>query len=333
MPTLEFTLMVGCPLKCTFCPQDAVRKAYGNNTKYLSLQHFQDILGKVPRHVRIDFSGMAEPWANPDATSMLRYALQDGRTVAIYTTLYGMEDEDGAAVIDLLRGHADQIEVLCLHLPDEAGNIRGWRYSPLYERNLRRFIAFGPSGVLGRPRLVIRRFGVLRRLLKVLGLSGVLGRMRKAAGWSGSIGRFELMTMDASGRLHHDLDHLGITLGAWTGHTRAGNVGLDDVRGQKISRAPEKHGAVSCSFTPFYDQNVCLPNGDVVLCCMDYSLKHRIGNLLEQEYYEMFASGAIAPLLSENMNPIFSCASLCKTCDRARVYCAGPEKQFWKTLT
>lgn len=291
MPSLEFTLMVGCPLKCTFCPQDTLRATYGRAEKYLSLENFKTILGKIPNHVRIDFSGMAEPWANPEATAMLRHTLALGFTVGIYTTLYDMTADDGAAVLDLLRGHAGQIEVLCLHLPDRNGNMRGWRHNPVYEANLRGFI--------------------------VLGLSGVLAN-------------FQVMTMDAGGKPHQDLDHMGIQLGTWTGHTRAGNVGEADVPGQAIAGMPRHHGAVSCSYTPFYDQNVCLPNGDVVLCCMDYSLKHRIGNLLEQNYYDMFASGGLARLISENMTPRFSRDSLCKTCDRAKVYRPGERRMFWQ---
>jgi hypothetical protein len=290
MPSLEFTLMVGCPLKCTFCPQDNLRGIYGKNTKYLALDDFKTILGKVPKHVRIDFSGMAEPWANPDATAMVRHTLEQGYTIAIYSTLYGMERDDCATVTGLLRAHAAQIEVLCLHLPDRNGNMRGWKYNAEYEANLRDFIAVGMSGVLRN---------------------------------------FQVMTMDKGGKPHQHLDHMGIQLGAWEGHSRAGNVGEADVPGQAIAKMPEHHGAVSCQFTPFYDQNVCLPNGDVVLCCMDYSLKHRIGNLLEQGYYEMFASGGIASLHAANMDPEFSRKSLCKTCDRAKVHRLGAVKQYW----
>ena len=103
-----------------------------------------------------------------------------------------------------------------------------------------------------------------------------------------------------------------------------------EVSGQAIAPMPEHHDAVSCSFTPFYDQNVCLPNGDVVLCCMDYSLKHKVGNLLEQDYHEMFAGPGLARLVAENMMPRFSRDSLCKTCDRAKVHRLGPLKQFWQ---
>ena len=285
MPTLEFTLMVGCPLKCTFCPQDALRGNYGKAEKYMSLDTFSAILAKVPEHVRIDFSGMAEPWANPNATAMLALALARQRTIAIYTTLYGMTDgEDVAALID---DHRDQVEVVCIHLPDANGNMRGWKYAPDYEANLRRFIVLGAS-----------------------------------------LRRFEIMTMDRSGRVHPDLAHMNIQLGEWIGHTRAGNV--SGPAGQPIQGAPRHSSAVMCAFTPFYDQNVVLPNGDVVLCCMDYSTKHRIGNLLEQDYYEIFAGPELAALQAENMKLAFSGKSLCRTCDRARPLGVGMDKQFWR---
>ena len=53
----------------------------------LLFENFKLILSKVPQYVRIDFSGMAEPWANPEATSMLADTLEQGFNVAIYTTL------------------------------------------------------------------------------------------------------------------------------------------------------------------------------------------------------------------------------------------------------
>ena len=44
MPSLEITTMVGCPLKCTYCPQDQLRGTYGQNEKYLSFENFKLIL-------------------------------------------------------------------------------------------------------------------------------------------------------------------------------------------------------------------------------------------------------------------------------------------------
>jgi len=271
MPTLEFTLLVGCPMKCTYCPQDALRREYGDSEKYMSVETFQTIVDKVPAHVRIDFSGMAEPWANPYASDMLNYALLKGRSVAIYTTLYGMKEPD--AVARMIRTHAAQIDVLCLHLPDTKGNMRGWKPSNEW---------FAAYDVINTTRKFLRRF--------------------------------EVMTMDAAGQVHEALGDM--RLPPWVGHSRAGNIDLP---------TPAHDGAVMCSFTPFYDQNVVLPNGDVVLCCMDYSTKHRIGNLIEQSYYDLFAGAELGRLRADNMRA--GSGTLCKTCDRAQP--VRPEGQFW----
>jgi len=58
--------------------------------------------------------------------------------------------------------------------------------------------------------------------------------------------------------------------------SRAGNY-----KGKKILA----HGASRCAIAgTTFSHNVLLPNGDVYLCCMDYSLEHKLGNLFECEY-------------------------------------------------
>lgn len=39
-------------------------------------------------------------------------------------------------------------------------------------------------------------------------------------------------------------------------------------------------------------QNILLPNGDVYLCCMDWKLEHKMGNLLENSYIDIVQSDA-----------------------------------------
>ena len=65
MPTLEITTTIGCPLACTFCPQDKLSIAYGNTTsKRLEISTFKEIIAKIPKYVRIDFSGYVEPFSH-----------------------------------------------------------------------------------------------------------------------------------------------------------------------------------------------------------------------------------------------------------------------------
>ncbi len=63
---------------------------------------------------------------------------------------------------------------------------------------------------------------------------------------------------------------------------RAGNV-----NGPEESLGP---GPLKCKSGAF-NRNVLLPNGDVVLCCMDYSLRHVLGNLFDESYENLDFAG------------------------------------------
>jgi hypothetical protein len=91
---------------------------------------------------------------------------------------------------------------------------------------------------------------------------------------------------------------------------RAGNVENEvfnkiDIDGRFICTAVGKN----------LNQNILLPNGDVVLCCMDYELKHILGNLKRDSYVDLLMS-------NEANNVRFSmdgmCKSLCNKCSRAK---------------
>ncbi len=295
MPCLEITTMVGCPLMCTFCPQDKLKASYGKGEKYLSLENFRTVLDKVPKHVRIDFSGMSEPWANPDATAMLTETLARGYNATVYTTLVGMSRDEAAVVGALLFMHREQVETLVIHLPDANGNMRGFKPSQEYNAVLEIFAEIGPS-----------------------------------------LRAFEMMTMDDKARLHPEVAHaLGrgtLAKGLWFPVNRARSLDENEIGAQRIERALRHEKPVSCSYTPFYDQNVLLPNGDVVLCCMDYSIKHKIGNLLEQEYYDIFASPGMGLVHAENTRAEFSEKSICKSCSRAKSYRTTWTQQFWEAV-
>ena len=65
-----------------------------------------------------------------------------------------------------------------------------------------------------------------------------------------------------------------------------------------------------------FDNNVLLPNGDVYLCCMDYGLKHKLGNLLESSYENLFNTDYFKQLqkaLDDDSKEI-----LCRYCSYAR---------------
>jgi hypothetical protein len=273
-PVMELTTMIGCPVMCTFCPQDNLRDNYGKDTKYMQPVDLLKVLTKLPKNTRIDFSGMSEPWANPEATSMLEMVLYLRFKVAIYTTLYGMTDPE--RVKKALETHPEQVEVVMLHLPDANGNMKGWKNSPEWMEALR-----------------------------------VMSQLKLPCG----IGA---MTMDGSGLVAEELQPIIGRLAGWQGHTRADSLPIEQVAGQALSITPRNEFSLTCRSTPFYDRNVLLPNGDVVLCCMDYNLKHVIGNLLDQTYEEMMQGDKLAEIIKMNEAVGFDKCSICKSCENVR---------------
>jgi radical SAM protein with 4Fe4S-binding SPASM domain len=49
------------------------------------------------------------------------------------------------------------------------------------------------------------------------------------------------------------------------------------------SKPRHLRGIFNCPML-MYPRPVMLPNGDLVLCCMDYGLRHKLGNILEDSY-------------------------------------------------
>jgi sulfatase maturation enzyme AslB (radical SAM superfamily) len=278
---MEVTTMIGCPLMCNYCPQDNLRDAYGkDDPKYMSLETFKTAVDKLPWDTRIDFSGMAEAWVNPECTKMLEYALERGHDVAVYTTLYNWDKNTVDEVSDLLIQYKDQIEVFSIHFPDEYGNMRGWKYSEEWEY----------------------AFRAMSNIVQYLGI------------------KLEAMTMSNHGKIHPELQHLGIQLYNWFGHDRAGSLNKEQVKEQPVNFITRHERPVSCSKTANYDQHVLLPNGDVVLCCMDYDLKHVIGNLVRDSYNDLFTGPQMVNLIRENIKSCYSAASLCKSCTDAKIH-------------
>ena len=271
-PVMELTTMIGCPLMCTFCPQEPLRTTYGDNTKYMQPMDLMMVLNKLPKNTRIDFSGMSEPWANPACTHMLEMVLYMGFDVAVYTTLYGMTDP--ARVKKVLEDHKNQVKVFMLHLPDANKNMKGWKLTQEW----------------------------MNALEMMMTLELPIGAM----------------TMDKTGFVAPELQHIIGRLPGWVGHTRADSLNLEQIKDQPISITPHNMFPLTCASTPFYDRNVLLPNGDVVLCCMDYNLKHVIGNLLTQTYDEVMQGKPLQDLIEMNEADGFNKCSICKSCENVR---------------
>lgn len=89
--------------------------------------------------------------------------------------------------------------------------------------------------------------------------------------------------------------------------SRAGNL--------KTLAITPKEGALKCSaMSDKMDHNILLPNGDVLICCMDYGQTHVIGNLLKMTYEDLFKS---EEYLKIKEGLLKESDILCRTCELA----------------
>ena len=93
--------------------------------------------------------------------------------------------------------------------------------------------------------------------------------------------------------------------------TRAGKVSW-------IKKLKIKKGKIKC-FENRFLQNILLPNGDVYLCCMDYGLEYKLGNLFLSKNFKELQNSEIYNKIREGFmeNKIRNIPNICKRCERA----------------
>ncbi|MCX5706522.1 MAG: hypothetical protein NTW13_02470 [Candidatus Omnitrophica bacterium] len=89
-------------------------------------------------------------------------------------------------------------------------------------------------------------------------------------------------------------------------HSKAGNVSRDIINLPK-----RKKGKIRCVRN--LDWWELLPNGDVLVCCLDFGIKHVIGNLITSDYQSLFSSRERLKIKQGLLDP--SQDILCRYCD------------------
>lgn len=249
-PTLEITTIIprkGCVIDCVFCPQRVLESKYTGPTT-LSLDSFKTIIDKVPKQVRITFSGFVEPWMNAQCTDMVLYAHEQGHPISIFTTGIGLTLEDIKRIAHIpFAGNPNG--GFTLHLPD-AEMLAKHPITPGYIKTLT-WIRDNKSKIQN---FNIMSMGPVHASVKHIFDSAQIHNM-----WSRS-GNLVKETL-----LKPELLNLK---NKWNA----------------IYHGPD---AKTCNCEEHLYHNVLLPNGDVSLCCMDYGLDHILGNLFTQNYLDI----------------------------------------------
>ena len=259
--TMEITTVVGCPVNCRFCPQkEFVRRYFATSEKReLDSSSFTRLIEKLPLDVSIHFSGMSEPWSNPECTEMLLYAARRGHLISVYSTLQGLTE----AEFERIRGVS--FNYFVIHVPDAQGNSPiplSSAYLALLER-----VFDTPLRVQSERQISCH--GTLK--------SEVSALLR---------GRFPV--------LDEVID-------------RAGNIE------EGVSVPCRLAGHITCTRAGrSINRNVLLPDGRVLLCCMDYGMRHVLGSLWDSSYDQLL-DGAEASRVRSAMDDQ-SLPLLCRDC-------------------
>jgi hypothetical protein len=133
--------------------------------------------------------------------------------------------------------------------------------------------------------------------------------------------KWKFHSTDPDIRIHPDVNrlliHSGVRISYADLNNRAGNV-----RTIK-SYQPVNKGRVLLECQDFH-HNILLPNGDVVLCHMDWSLKHVLGNLLTDNYIDLYSGEAFQEINTALQDP--DADILCRDCEKDLVKRTIPDR-------
>lgn len=272
MPVLEITTKAGCAVNCKYCPQSIFLEKYYENDKnrisMMSVDTFQKCVEKLPREANLLFSGLAEPFLNPECMEMIKLGIEMGRVVDVYTTLMGLTIEKVKELVKL------PINYFILHVADRLGYAKIDTSEEYYE------------------------------MLKVIADS------KKS--WGGAMPFCNRCHAQAEPDPKVEELFLGKVDIVWDLMDRAGNLKGDGL----ITKKQEK-GRLNCSDCgEALNKNILLPDGTVLLCCMDFGMKHVLGNLLTQSYEEI-CNGKELTTIKEGMNGNEKIDILCRRCTHA----------------
>lgn len=248
---LEITTHIGCPMNCVDCPQGLLKSKY-HGKRTMDFEDYKKAIDKVPADVRIDFSGMCEPFANKRCADMILYAAAN-HPIALYTTLQGATEED----YEKLKGI--NYEVVTIHLPDKDGR---------------------------------STFKITDEYLELLSKWGCHNYS-----------------------CHGNIDdrvlpyiHKGVNLITFM-HDRAGNV-----EGRPHIWIADELKLYCITSGRAMNHNVLLPDGTVIMCCMDYGMTGVFGNLFNESYEEVLNSKEAVKMRSK----LDGGECICRKCSNAR---------------
>lgn len=292
---VEITPTMGCSNNCKYCPQSKLLSTYFKNDKNrkssMTLMDFKKVLSNIPKDVSIDFAGMAEPFLNKEAFSMVEYAVNEGYDVHIFTTLRGLTKVQLEKLAEMPLGS------FVVHVADDE-KLMNITVDEEYIEKIKMCNDLNFTNI---------EFVVIGNVHK---------EVRSAV--KGKIEEIKIITrgnnLDFSKLPDHikDLNHENL-----------------DVKGKKVICGRRFFNLSVSKPATKVEITVMLPDGTLLLCCMDYGMNHILGNLYE-ESYEDIMNGLAMQKIEKSMFCENNDYLLCRDCESVILYDESAWKNFDK---
>ena len=253
---LEVTTTVGCAMMCEYCPQDNYKKSGVNFPRALSFDLFKKAIENVDASVKIHWTGFSEPLHCKEFPEMSDYANKKGHKQHISTTLFGRENSKNFLI------NEGVFDTVVLHLPDNQNLMKlkvNEDYVAYLEKVVRNF-----SKKIHKKKFQIMVIGENFQKDIKLKIDNLLSQ--NVISKSNLYIRRHLVT-------------------------RAGQV--EEKKGFQRNTLKysydnqSKNDLYYCSYGRL-NKSVMLTNGDLALCCNDYSIEHNVGSLIQNNLSELY---------------------------------------------
>ncbi len=277
---LEITSTIGCAMMCEYCPQTligSVAKKQNLNRK-MSFENFKLYMSNVPVSTQIHWTGYSEPLAHENFEDFVLYLENKGYKQLISTTMFGRRHTE-----DFMTKFPKFISIT-FHLPDNK-NLMKLKVSDKYIDTLERTIKFQSKHLKNKLHFVV--FGDdFHPLIKKL-----LSKMIE-----------ENYIIKENIDLRKHLNSRSETIDV----NKLYNTDKSNLKKEELTG---KQKIFYCSYLRL-NQGVLLPDGNVNLCCNDYSVGSIIGSLNNTKLNKIYNQEKI---FSEDF--IYGKNSVCKKCE------------------
>jgi|TARA_B110000027_G_scaffold129914_1_gene152022 radical SAM protein with 4Fe4S-binding SPASM domain len=252
---LEITPQIGCTMMCSYCPQTLIvsEARERNAKKIMEIENFEKMIKNIPSDTWISWAGYTEPLLHSYFIDFVKLLNEKGYTQTINTTMHGKKESQE------FMSNTNLFKSVGFHLPDNEGLMKlSVKDSYLFylEKAIRH-----QSSILDENSIHIKIIGdkphkKIEHLLKKL--------------------------------IDEKIIKENIITSSKIISSRNNFMSQEDKKYKFFSlfKNIKKKKLYYCSYTRL-NSGVLLPNGDVNICCNDYSLGFSIGNLLEQNLDQM----------------------------------------------